>query len=103
MKQVNNKHRYDQNETADQDIFTNWVPLIAILMKFIQKTIYETRLIFKIANTMETELIIDNIKDSFKQIEYIPEFADSPSDLWFMISDNVKNFDSIHIFSNEIK
>ena len=103
MKQVTNKHRDDQKETVDQDIFANWVPLIVILMKFIQKTIYETRLIFKIANTSQSEIIIGNIQDSFKQIKYMPEFADSPSDLWFMISDNVKNFDSIHIFSNEIK
>ena len=72
-------------------------------MRFIQKTEYEVRLIFKITNTMQRETIIDNINDSFKNIGYNPEFAFTEADQWFLISDNIKNFDSVHIFSSERK
>ena len=72
-------------------------------MIFIQKTEYEVRLIFKITNTMQRETIIDNINDSFKNIRYIPEFAFTEADQWFLISDNIKKFDSVHMFSSERK
>ena len=52
-------------------------------------------------NTMQRETIIDNINDSFKNIGYTPEFADSEADQWLLISDNIRNFDSVHIFCNE--
>ena len=45
----------NQNETSDQDLFADWVPLNASLMRFIQKTEYEVRLIYKIVNTMQRE------------------------------------------------
>ena len=52
---------------------------------------------------MQREIIINNIYDSFNNIGYTPEFAFSEADQWFLISDNIKNFDSVHIFSNERK
>ena len=93
----------NQNETSDQKLFADWVPLTASLMRFIQKTPYEVRLIFKITNAMQRETIINNICDSFNNIGYTPEFAFSEADQWFLISDNIKNFDSVHIFSSERK
>ena len=52
---------------------------------------------------MQREEIIKNINDSFSNIKYFPEFALSEADQWFLISDNIKNFDSVHIFSSERK
>ena len=100
---VKDDNKKNQNETSDQDLFDDWVPLITSLMRFIQKTSYGVRLIFKITNVMEREIIINNINDSFKNIDYIPEFAYSEADEWFLISDNIKNLDSVHIFSWERK
>ena len=34
-------------------------------------------------------------------INYTPEFAFSESDLWFLISKNIRNGDFIYFFSNE--
>ena len=54
-------------------------------------------------NTMQREAIIYNISESFKNIGYKPEFTFSEADQWFLISENIKNFDSVHIFSSERK
>ena len=103
MKKIYTNSIKSQNESSDQDIFVHWVPLTASLMKFIQTTLYDIRLIFKIVNWLQKETIIDNIFESFAVIGYEPEFAFSESDLWFMISENIRNFDPVHIFSNERK
>ena len=100
---VKDDNKKNQNETSDQDLFYDWVPLIISLKRFIIITPYEVRLIFKITNTMQREIIINNIYDSFNNIGYTPEFAFSEADQWFLISDNIKNLDSVHIFSWERK
>ena len=76
-------------------------PLWKELSEFILKSSDQNWLIFKIANWIEKEWITNKITEYFDMINYTPEFAFSESDLWFLISKNIRNGDFIYFFSNE--